>query len=373
MGLIINGLDSDFDVMKYWTPVKGKNFKEELNNMIYSGDFCLSHKKDGNWFAIIKGEDGTLISRPRNKNVQGGYTSKIDWIPHIAKEFDKVPNGTILLGEIYLKNNEQSRAVTTILGCLKEKALQRQEKGEKLSFYIFDCLAFNGEDISKKSLIERVKTAKIIYNNFLKTNSYIEMAVYIDKPEQMLDYIAQVLKSGGEGVVLQRKDNIYEFGKRTARHSLKVKKELDNEIDCFLTGNYKNSTWEYTGKEIENWTYWWDDKNERKMEGLFYEDYSRGLPIVPITKGAFYGWAGAVEIGVVKNEEIIPIGWISNVTEGIKTAIVNENELYKFKVCKVSAMLIEHDTHALRHARIMEWRDDISWKDCTYEKVFGNE
>jgi hypothetical protein len=53
--------------------------------------------------------------------------------------------------------------------------------------------------------------------------------------------------------------------------------------------------------------------------------------------------------------------------------LVNENELCKFKVCKVSAMLIEHDTHALRHARIMEWRDDISWKDCTYEKVFGNE
>ena len=372
MGIVINGLDSDFEVMKYWTPVKGKNFKEELNNMIYSGDFCLSHKKDGNWFAIIKGEDGTLISRPRNKNVQGGYTSKIEWIPHIAKDFDKVPNGTILLGEIYLKNNEQSRAVTTILGCLKDKALQRQEKGEKLSFYIFDCLAYENKDISKKSLVERVKTAKIIYNNFLKANPYIEMATYIDKPEQMLDYIAQVLKSGGEGVVLQRKDNIYEFGKRTARHSLKVKKELDNEIDCFLTGNYKPSTWEYTGKEIENWTYWWDDKKQQKLEGKHYLAYLDGLPVFPITKGAFYGWAGAVEIGVVKNEEIIPIGWISNVTEEIKTQIVQKDSPLIHKVCKVSAMLIEHDTHALRHARIMEWRDDISWKDCTYEKIFGN-
>jgi hypothetical protein len=207
--------------------------------------------------------------------------------------------------------------------------------------------------------------------HIFSNSDYIKVANYING-ERLLEYISYCRAQDWEGVVLQRADGIYEPGKRPARKSIKVKKELDNEIDCFLTGVYKPSTWEYTGKEIENWTYWWDDKNERKMEGLFYEEYSRGLPLTPITKGAFYGWAGAVEIGVVKNEEIIPIGWISNVTEGIKTAIVNENELCKFKVCKVSAMLIEHDTHALRHARIMEWRDDISWKDCTYEKIFGN-
>ena len=51
--------------------------------------------------------------------------------------------------------------------------------------------------------------------------------------------------------------------------------------------------------------------------------------------------------------------------------ITLENSPLKNKVCKVSAMLIEEDTKALRHARIMEWRDDISYEDCTYEKAFG--
>ena len=375
MGVIIDGLNSDFEVMKYWTPTKGKNLKEELNNMIYSGDFCLSHKKDGYWFTIIKDNKGELFSRPRNKNVQGGYTSKIEWIPHIAETFKNIPNGTILIGEIYLKNNEQSKAVTSLLGCLKDKAIQRQEKGEKLTFYIFDCLAFDGHNISQNELIERVDVAKMIYEKFLRNNPYIEMAEYVEEPNKMMDYIASVLEAGGEGVVVQRKDNPYEFGKRTARHSLKVKKELDKEVDCFLTGNYKDATWEYTGKEVENWKYWFDLKNNQKKEGIFYEDFQNGAPIEPISKGAFFGWAGSVEIGVVKGEEIIPIGWISNVTEEVKRGIVEDNSSWARRVVKINAMMMESDTHNFRHARIIEWRnpEDMSWRDCTFEKVFGEE
>lgn len=362
----INGYDFyNMPAEKYWAPTKNMNIQELVRNAVFSGDYIGSRKVDGHWYMIIKDEDGNLIFRGRTESVNGGYHNKINHVPHLREEFEKLPNGTVYLGELYFASKEGSRNVTTIMGCLEKKAIERQEKGEKLSFYVFDCLAYDGDNLMGQGLKLRSRMLHIFSNS-----DYIKVANYING-ERLLEYISYCRAQDWEGVVLQRADGEYEPGKRPARKSIKVKKELDNEIDCFLTGVYKPSTWEYTGKEIETWTYWWDDKNERKMEGLFYEDYSRGLPIVPITKGAFYGWAGAVEIGVVKNEEIVPIGWISNVTEGIKTAIVNENELYKFKVCKVSAMLIEHDTHALRHARIMEWRDDISWKDCTYEKVFG--
>lgn len=363
----INGYDFyNMPAEKYWAPTKNMNIQELVRNAVFSGDYIGSRKVDGHWYMIIKDEDGNLIFRGRTESVNGGYHNKINHVPHLREEFEKLPNGSVFLGELYFASKEGSRNVTTIMGCLEKKAVERQEKGEKLSFYVFDCLAYDGDNLMGQGLKLRSRMLHIFSNL-----DYIKVANYING-ERLLEYISYCRAQDWEGVVLQRADGTYEPGKRPARKSIKVKKELDNEIDCFLTGVYKPSTWEYTGKEIENWTYWWDDKNERKMEGLFYEEYSRGLPITPITKGAFYGWAGAVEIGVVKNEEIIPIGWISNVTEGIKTSIVNENELYKFKVCKVSAMLIEHDTHALRHARIMEWRDDISWKDCTYEKIFGN-
>ena len=111
------------------------------------------------------------------------------------------------------------------------------------------------------------------------------------------------------------------------------------------------------------------------MEGIYYEDSQNGAPIEPISKGAFFGWAGSIEIGVAKGEEIIPIGWISNVTEEVKRGIVEDNSNWARRVIKINAMMMESDTHNFRHAKIMEWRnpEDMSWKDCTFEKVFGEE
>lgn len=363
----IDGIDFyNLKAEKYWAPTKNTNIQELVRNAVYSGDYMGSRKVDGHWYMIIKDEDGNLIFRGRTESVNGGYHNKIGHVPHLKEEFEKLPNGTVYLGELYFAGKEGSRNVTTIMGCLEDKAIARQEKGEKLSFYVFDCLAYKGS-IMGLPLRDRIQ-----YFSFMPKTENITCAKYYEG-DRLLEYIAYCRAQGWEGCVLQLAHGVYEPGKRPARKSIKVKKELDNEIDCFLTGNYKKSTWEYTGKEIENWTYWWDDKNEIFMEGLYYEDYSYGSPYIPVTKGAFYGWAGAVEIGVLKGDEIIPIGWISNVTEEIKQKITLANSPLTHKVCKVSAMLIEHDTHALRHARIMEWRDDISWEDCTYEKVFGNE
>lgn len=373
MEVIINGYDFwNMEAEKYYAPTKNTNLKELVNNAIFSGEYVGSRKVDGQWLMIIKDENGNLYARPRNESVNGGYPNKIDWIPHIKKEFERLPNGTVLLGEIYFDDNEGSRKVTSIMGCLKDKAVQRQEKGDKLSFYIFDMLAYDNGFVKDLPLENRVVGLKALSEWF--KSPYIKYADFYEG-DRLLDYIAYCREQGWEGVVLQRKDGIYEPGKRPARKSIKVKKELDKEVDCFLTGNYKEATWEYTGKEVENWKYWFDLKNNQKKEGLFYEDFQHGAPIEPISKGAFFGWAGSVEIGVVKGEEVIPIGWISNVTEEVKRGIVEDNSSWARRVVKINAMDIEDDTKRFRHARIVEWRnpEDMSWKDCTFEKVFGEE
>lgn len=375
MEVIISGFDFwNMEAEKYWAPTKNINLKELVNNAVFSGDYIGSRKVDGQWDMMIKDEEGNLYLRPRNESVNGGYPNKIDWVPHLKEAFNNLPNGTVLLGEVYFDGNEGSRKVTTIMGCLKEKAVQRQEKGDKLSFYAFDCLAFDKNLIVNNMLEDRIDVLEMIYKKYLKKSPFVKCAEFY-VGEELLDYIAYCREQGWEGVVLQRKDGIYEPGKRPARKSIKVKKELDKEVDCFLTGNYKEATWEYTGKEVENWKYWFDLKNNQKKEGLFYEDFQSGAPIEPISKGAFFGWAGSVEIGVVKGEEVIPIGWISNVTEEVKRGIVEDNSSWARRVVKLNAMMMESDTHNFRHARIMEWRnpEDMSWRDCTFEKVFGEE
>lgn len=377
MSVIIEGRDfQNSPAMKYWTPNKarGTDIKKEMVQMIYSQDFILAEKIDGNFLMIGKTLEGEVFTRSRNATVNGDFPNKIGHIPHLKTSFENLPNGTIFLGEIYLPSNQQSRAVTTIFNCLESKAIARQNKGEKLNFYIFDCLAYDGKDISQYRLIDRIQYAKIGFSLFLLDNPCIHMAKYIEEPELMEDYIACVLEKGGEGVVIQRKDNPYEWGKRTAHHSLKVKKEIGTEIDAFLTGQYMPATVEYTGdKKIEDWPYWLNLKTNEKMFGNHFIEFNAGAPYTPITKGCFYNWAGSVQFGVYRDGEIVPIGWISNVTEEVKNGIINEPEKWCKKVAKISAMQIEEDTKHLRHAKVMEWRNDGDkrWDECDGKEIFG--
>lgn len=372
MSRIIDNFDFESPAMKYWSVPKGKSVKDELRNFIYSGHCVCSRKVDGNWLMIGKDEDGVLFTRARNLGVDGTYANKIGHIPHIAELLGNLPNGTVLLGEIYLPSKEQSRAVTTILGCLEEKAIARQQKGEKLHYYVFDCLAYGGKATYSLPIMERVSVAKKVVDSL--HSEYVELATYITDANKIEEYIAVCLEKGYEGVVLQRDDIPYEWGKRTAHHSLKVKKEVAETIDCYVTGNYKNATLEYTGKELPFWTYWLNQKTGEKINKNMYNDYLEGNGVlIPITKGAYYGWAGAIEFAVRRGDQDVNVCWISNISDEIKQEIVEQPQKWVHKVAKITAMMIEKDTKKLRHAKIAEWRNDgdKDWLSCDGGEIFG--
>ena len=168
-GYIDNYNFSEILVEKYWAPTKNTNIKELVKNAIYSGDYWAARKVDGNFIMFIKDEDGNLFFRTRNAGVNG-FLNKIDYVPHLVEDLKNLPNGTVLLGEAYLPQHEQSRAMTTIFGCLVNKALDRQEKGEKINFYIFDCLAYSGDNIMNFPMTERIGTMNIIYDHYKQDN-----------------------------------------------------------------------------------------------------------------------------------------------------------------------------------------------------------
>ena len=163
---------------------------------------------------------------------------------------------------------------------------------------------------------------------------------------------------------MTRANSYPEPGKRSARKTLKVKKEIANTIDCFFTGNFTAPSKEYTGKEIESWKYWINLQTGQKMEGEFYKEYSEGSPIEPITKPYFNGWAGSLEIGLVKGDKVVPIGLLSGLADEIKA---NAAE-YKGKVIEISCMEILK-TGGLRHAKLIQFRPDKNWKECTWDQI----
>ena len=85
--------------------------------------------------------------------------------------------------------------------------------------------------------------------------------------EKLWNYISWALDQGYEGAVIQRKDSLYAPGKRTARKSLKIKKEIEIKIDAFLTGNVKIGNRDYAGTEPEHWNYWLNTRTGDFIEG----------------------------------------------------------------------------------------------------------
>lgn len=377
MSILIDNIDFwNLDAMKYWSFPKTydtEKRKSEAKNLATSGNYLGSRKMDGAWNMIIRDLDGNFHMRSRTAGVNGGFVDKAEWVPHICKELNSIPNGTVLLGEIYFPNNEGSRKITSVLNCLKDKCLERQKTGGYLHYYVFDVLAYKGKNIMNEPFEKRINT----YLNYelldVLQGDYIEIAEY-KEGQELWDLYGEVIAAGGEGIVITKKSAPYSPGKRTARMTLKMKKELQNTIDAFIDGAYKQPTKLYSGKEIETWPYWINEKTNEKFNKNMYNEYCAGLPVTPITKPYYYGWASAISLSVFKDDKPVHIAWISGITDELKAGIIAEPKKWIGKVVELTAMEVEHlnGEYSLRHGKIEKWRDDKAAKDCTFDQIASN-
>ena len=376
----IDGYDfGEMEAMKYYAPPASwtdERKKDNAHSKIFSGDWFGAEKKDGYFAKLIKDEDGNIILYSRSRGVNGKFADKHEWVPHLNPFFDALPNGTCLLGELYLPSQPGSKNITTIMGCLKDKAIARQDKGEKLHFYVFDCLAWACSSWMAKSMSWR---AGWVHEMTTDGIAYVTYAHYKSGKELWI-LLQDVLGRGDEGIVITHKDGKYEPGKRPSKTTLKIKKELKQTIDCFFTGRGSAPTHEYTGKEIETWQLWEHQITHEKLQGDYYRDYQTGAPIIPVTKGYFNGWCGSMEIAVLRHRpgskciingkkyedtDVVSLGWLSGLPDEMKA----NPEAYAFKPIEVTAMEYDAIAQTLRHGKMVGWRPDLSIEDCTLDKI----
>lgn len=368
LGIIDNFDFKEMEPMRYWAPPSSwseEKKRETTRSRIFSGDWYAAEKKDGYFAKLVKDEEGNIGLYSRSRGVNGEFPEKHEWVPHLQPFFDSLPNGTCLLGELYLPSKPGSSNITSLLGCLKEKCIARQNTGEKLHFYIFDILAWENKTYLKMPMIDRIEELKLLWRAGYM-NEYVKIAEYFNG-KMLWTKLQEILADGGEGMVIIRGGATYQPGKRPSKDCQKVKKELADNIDCFFTGRATAPTRLYSGKELKTWKYWVRIRDNEKLEGEYYEDYKNGIGIEPITKPYFYGWAGSLEIAVMKNGEIYPIGFLSGLSDEIKA---NPKDM-KGKCIEVAAMEIMPDTFALRHGKVRQFRPDLNPEECTFEKAFG--
>lgn len=374
MEVIIDNLDFwNMEAMKYWSHPKSydtKKKKEESKAMATSGNYIGSRKMDGTWNMLIRDMEGNFHLRGRNESVNGGYQDKAEWVPHICEELNSIPNGTVLLGEMYFPNDEGSRKITTILGCLKDKALDRQKK-TPLHYYVFDVLAYKGKSLINVPFEDRIghyMNCELL--DTLKNLEHVEVAKYVEG-EALWDLFGEVIAAGGEGIVITRKTCKYLCGKRTARETLKLKKELEDTIDAFIDGDYRVADKQYTGDTPETWPFWFNVKTGEKVSKCKFSEYICGEPWIPVKKTFFYGWASAISFSVMKDGEPYKIGYISGIPDSMKEEIVKENNSLVGKVYSLSAMEIQHinNNYTLRHGKIVNARPDKRPQDCDFSQI----
>lgn len=326
---------------------------------------------DGGWEMIIRDMDGNFHARSRTAGVNGGFVDKAEWIPHIIEELSIIPNGTALIGEIYFPNNEGSRKVTSVFNCLKDKCLDRQVANGYLHFYVFDVVAYKGRSLINEPFEKRINH----YLNYelldaLQNNNYIEVAEY-KEGDELWDLYGEVIAAGGEGIVITNKAAPYRCGKRKAKETLKLKKELTDTIDAFLDGAYKTPTKEYTGKFLKDWSFWYNEKTGERYDKPMYDDYINGAPIVAVTKPWFYQWASAVSFSVMKDGKPVHIAYISGIEDSLKKEIITSPEKWIGKVAALTAMEVEKISgqYSLRHGKIDTWRSDKKPEDCDWSQI----
>jgi ATP-dependent DNA ligase len=359
--------------MLIWKLPAGK--ESMLSEVCSNGEYFLEEKIDGAFYQFVKTENHCYLFGRTVSKLSGILTEKSDNVPHLKEALNCLPAGTILIGEIYVPGGT-SKDTVSIMGCLPTLAIKRQ-KDAPIHYYVHDIIAYDSVNLINSPADLRYKILAAIWEKHnLNQYSFLRLATRVD--EDMEAEISRILKSGGEGVVLKKKDYPYSPGKRPAWSTIKVK-QMDS-IDLICTG-FCDATKEYTGKELETWPYW-EERGEQNQdgeytwllsEGQYYEDYIHNPHIYrPVTKPYFLGWKTAIRIGAYNDKgELIDLGTVSSgLTDDNKREMTEHPELWLDKVVALDCMQVDKKEHTLRHPVFKCKRDDKDAKDCVISEIF---
>ena len=340
-----------------------------LKTACESGDYFGQLKKDGYFYQFEKHANFSYLFSRSVSTVTKLPSEKLANVPHIYSALSCLPTDTILIGEIYYPGGT-SKNVTSIMGCLPEKAVERQ-KGSygQIHYYIHDILMYNGVDLvaAKTGSWDRYQILKKIFEKHnLGQYDFLELAEAWD--DDLYSRGVKAILEGEEGLVIKKKDGLYEPGKRPISN-LKMKQLTT--FDAVIIGFEPPNT-EYEGKELNSWSY-----NIKEDGGRLQDNYidlvEKGYDPIPVTKSFYYGWMNArIKIGVYdKNSQLKDIGTIhSGISDEMKEDMSNNPENYLNKVCEIQAMSLDKKEKTIRHGFFLRLRPDKNIKECKEEDIF---
>ena len=293
------------------------------------------NKFDGSRYLMQVGIDKSRFTSRHISKKTNLFVEKSDNIPHLRDLFaqmgvDSTLDGCVFDGEIVYRDNIRSKSmdVTKIMGSLPSRAVELQNDGGWLDYYIFDIL-YNaeGKDIRHLPYQER----RAILLGYLEDVADPKRHLNITpiETENKEKFYLDIIEAGGEGVIL--KDVNAPYGKNWA----KVKRHAT--IDAVIMG-FEAPT-EITKKV----------SGEESTSHYFDK-----------------GWIGSIIFGQYFGGKLIEFGRTSGIDESLREELSLHGDKYIGSVIEVECQERITKTGKLRHPRFLRFRPDKNAEQCVY-------
>lgn len=294
-----------------------------------------------------------VYNTSRSKGADTGLpVDKTDNVPHIRDLNIPELKGTIIDCE-FIHNRGFQDGVRKIMGCLPEKAIERQKEWGLIEVYVFDILYYRGKSLVDKPLHKRLDYLEYVFTKYLEDYPFFHLVKVVQgSKEELIQQFQDLVASGGEGFVAKDINSTYRLSTEKCQSPLKnawikVKREFNGD---FVVMGFEPPSYEYTGDHLDTHQYW---------EGN-----------TPVTKYHALGWIGGIKFGEYENGKLVERGTCSGMTESLRAELSANPESYIGKVIEIDAMQRTKDK-ALRQPVFKRFRDDKNPEDCIYELQKG--
>jgi len=178
-----------------------------------------------NWLHEIKFDGYRIEARLDHGRVQLFTRNRQDWTHRfapVAEAVARLPAKTALLdGEVVVEDDKGASSFSLLQIALKEK------QTERFVYWVFDILHFDGEDLTRRPLVERKAVLAKLLRGRKDPIRYVEH--FDEDGPRLLKHVRDI---GLEGVVSKRRDAPYSSG-RTANL---VKTKCHDEQELVVAG-----------------------------------------------------------------------------------------------------------------------------------------
>lgn len=333
-------------------------------------DYIIQPKLDGHR-AIMVVKDGKNYFYSRRNSKETGEkennTSKLSYLHNLDLKELLTDNEYIFDGELVIKGEDSdSSKVQHILGSTPERAEKLWREGYELVYNIFDVIKWDGKDVTKLLLIERMRLLIQLSNKLHELPVFFNITVvpiifparfqkelsnkgsiFVD---ENLDTLYQkALSKDFEGIVVKKIDSRYEFKRSKNWLKFKEHKTADLVVIGYVDPD-KAYTGKFTKEELRerNWPYWEDGE--------------------PVSKTYALGYKAGIRLGAKKSNGFAYVTTVKGFSDEVQERIKKCPSIGKVVEVEYQEV-INKDKKSLRHPRFLRFREDKNVKDCLWDEI----